>query len=152
LRPEEVGPSILEYNTASYSEQVERENEWNTLGLESGLNPMEYMQKKKQAIKDSMIAALRSSLDRVGGLKKFVASADVSTRFGRAVRFGQELEASGPSETEEEIEQRRERERAEADARYKAIVDEVKDAENKINSFITEMRQVRRLLVIWELN
>jgi len=103
------------------------------------------MAKKKQDIKDRMVAALRASLDRQGGLRKFVGTADVSTRFQRAVKFGQELEASGPSETEEEIEQRRERERAEADAKYKAVVDEVKEMENKIQSFITEMRQVRYL-------
>lgn len=32
--------SVFEYNLASYSEQQERDAEWNSKGLESGLNPM----------------------------------------------------------------------------------------------------------------
>jgi sugar (pentulose or hexulose) kinase len=32
--------SVLEYNALAFTDQHDREQEWNTIGLESGLNPM----------------------------------------------------------------------------------------------------------------
>ncbi len=37
---QEVAPSVFETNLSVTSEQAERENEWNTKGLGSNLNPM----------------------------------------------------------------------------------------------------------------
>jgi hypothetical protein len=39
-RDEDLAPSVFEYNIMAWTEQQERDAEWNTSGLESGLNPM----------------------------------------------------------------------------------------------------------------
>jgi hypothetical protein len=37
---EDLAPSVFEYNAKAWTEQQERDAEWNSEGLESGLNPM----------------------------------------------------------------------------------------------------------------
>jgi hypothetical protein len=42
---QDVVPSILEFNFSAFTDSQEREQEWNTLGLESGLNPQVFVER-----------------------------------------------------------------------------------------------------------
>ena len=47
---QDVVPSVLEHNLVAWVEEKEREEEWNKLGAESGLHPLQYKQKKLAGI------------------------------------------------------------------------------------------------------
>jgi hypothetical protein len=57
-----VALSVLEYNTKHFTEGVENEREWNTLGLASGLpNPMDYNKDKQRKILARMAEHIRAT-------------------------------------------------------------------------------------------
>eukprot|EP01114_Cavostelium_apophysatum_P018895 TRINITY_DN5939_c1_g1_i1.p1 TRINITY_DN5939_c1_g1~~TRINITY_DN5939_c1_g1_i1.p1 ORF type:complete len:574 (+),score=233.64 TRINITY_DN5939_c1_g1_i1:140-1861(+) len=62
---EEVPPSIFETNLSTVAEEKERENEWNTKGLDSKLNPMAYNKRKMENIGKMMAGYLRSTLNHI---------------------------------------------------------------------------------------
>lgn len=94
-----------------------------------------------------MVEALRASLDKQGVAKKFVRQQQDKTGLQRAVTFDRESADTVLTETEEELERRREQERQEADAKYKALEDLVKETERKIQSYADEIRQLRAALL-----
>jgi len=61
----EIAPSIFEANLSAVSGQKEKENEWNTKGLESAMNPMAYAKKKAENINKLMASILRSALSNI---------------------------------------------------------------------------------------
>jgi polyhydroxyalkanoate synthesis regulator protein len=44
---QDVVPSILEHNLSAYAEEKEREEEWSKIGVDSGVNPLEYKRRKQ---------------------------------------------------------------------------------------------------------
>jgi hypothetical protein len=71
-------------------------------------NFQQFLERKKKGIREMMVSALRSSLDKQGMTKKFVRARAERTGLQRTDYFereGQEVVAT--TETEEEIERRR---------------------------------------------
>jgi hypothetical protein len=61
----EIAPSVFEANLAAVSEQAERENEWNTKGIGSNLNPMAYNKKKSEGIARMMAGFMKNTLNQI---------------------------------------------------------------------------------------
>lgn len=144
---EHIAPSVFEYDLQSYTDQVERENEWNTRGMESGLNPMQFLAKKKKEIRSSMARHLRDAMaSKWSGAEDFArrrAHMTVDSKFARELKLKDIDAALASSETEEELEQKRVSEREAALEELKHAEEELKAVENRIQHYINEMRQLR---------
>eukprot|EP00128_Syssomonas_multiformis_P015077 Colp12_sorted_trinity150504_noHs@17212 len=64
---QDVAPSVLEYNVGAYAYALEWDQEWNTLGLDSGLTKAEYLARKRQQLQSRMAEQLRASALRADG-------------------------------------------------------------------------------------
>lgn len=56
-----VIPSVFEYNTRYFTEAQEKDNEWNTVGLGSGKNPIQWRKDKQTGIISRMADAVRAA-------------------------------------------------------------------------------------------
>lgn len=144
---ESIAPSVFEYDLQSYTDHVERENEWNTRGVESGLNPMQFLAKKKKEIRASMARHLRDAMAaKWSGADDFArrrAQASVDSKFARELKLKDVDAALASSETEEELEQKRVAEREAALEDLKRAEEDLKTVEDRIQHYINEMRQLR---------
>jgi hypothetical protein len=149
VKPEQVASSVLEYDLQSFSDQVERENEWNTQGLESGLNPMQFLAKKKKEVRASMARHMRDAVaqkmgtgsgDEFGRRRGHMT---VDSKFAREIKLKDIDAALASSETEEELELKRVAEREEALEALKAAEEDLKAVQNRIQHYINEMRQLQ---------
>lgn len=142
-----IAPSVFEYDLQSYTDHVERENEWNTRGAESGLNPMQFLAKKKKEIRSSMARHLRDAMAaKWSGADDFArrrSTAAVDSKFARELKLKDVDAALASSETEEELELKRVAERETALEDLKHAEEELKAAEDRIQHYINEMRQLR---------
>ena len=151
VQVDDVAPSVFEYDLQSFSDAFERENEWNTRGLESGLNPMQFLAKKKRDIRASMARHMKDALasKRSGsggggdGFGRRRGHLSVDSKFARELKLKDIDAALATSETEEELELKRVQEREEALAELKRAEDELKAVENRIQHYVNEMRQLR---------
>jgi DNA repair exonuclease SbcCD ATPase subunit len=146
---DDVAPSVFEYDLQSFSDQQERENEWNTRGLESGLNPMQFLAKKKKDIRASMAQHMRDAVAsklQVEDFGRRRGHMTVDSKFAREIKLKDIDAALGSSETEEELELKRVAEREAALADLKTAEEELKSVENRIQQYINEMRQLQALL------
>jgi DNA repair ATPase RecN len=144
-----VAPSVFEYDLQSFSDQIERENEWNSRGLESGLNPMQFLAKKKKEIRWSMARHMRDAVAQKLTLEDFGRKRGhltVDSKFAREIKLKDMDAALASSETEEELELKRVAEREVLLEELKAAEDELKAVENRIQHYINEMRQMRALI------
>lgn len=142
-----IAPSVFEYDLQSYTDHVERENEWNTRGAESGLNPMQFLAKKKKEIRSSMARHLRDAMAaKWSGADDFArrrSTAAVDSKFARELKLKDVDAALASSETEEELELKRVAEREAALEDLKHAEEELKATEDRIQHYINEMRQLR---------
>mmetsp|Transcript_52261 Transcript_52261/g.131204 ORF Transcript_52261/g.131204 Transcript_52261/m.131204 type:complete len:757 (+) Transcript_52261:112-2382(+) len=148
---EDAIPSLLEHNCRELSETRDRELEWNTLGLDSGLNPWQYQQRKRADILSSMSNVLRERSAQLGGVGSMDTYSSVGqtpaagfskrrrnrmkgTRFMHQVDFAERNAEPVPEETEEERNERREAELAELDRK-------INNAQNHLRRIIAETAQ-----------
>lgn len=133
----EIASSIFESNIVAYIDQREKENEWNTLGLESGLNPIEFLKKKQEKIRHDMSKYFRDALSLKVQTDEFATKKThqvVDTKFSREMRLREAESNLAPVESEEELEKRR------ADERDAAL-EELKEVENKLNEMEVKIQQ-----------
>lgn len=86
-------PSVFEHTLSAFSEAQEKDNEWNTKGLDSGVNPEEYKRKKGQGIQTRMANYLRpvvlSDMGKATSDKSKDSLADLLDNFGIFLSFVQ---------------------------------------------------------------
>lgn len=146
---QDIVPSIFEYNLQSWTDQQEKENEWNTLGLESGLNPMKFLEKKKKDIRLRMSTYIQDTLNnkiKNEHFKKDRKEFNLDSKFGREIKLRQTDMNPSILQSEEELEQKRVQERDEALQQLKILEDQIKTMENHIEQFINEIRQLKSQL------
>eukprot|EP00727_Mastigamoeba_balamuthi_P009053 m51a1_g4770 hypothetical protein (614) ;mRNA; f:19052-21602 len=108
-----LAPSVFESTATALAEARQRELE-NQAGLDSGLNPIQYAERRRAQIAGSMATAFRASLAAAAQQQRAMlqnavreassASGAQAGRFGRQVAFATEEAASSaaPQETQEE--------------------------------------------------
>jgi uncharacterized coiled-coil DUF342 family protein len=146
----DVAPSVFEYNLATITDAAEREAEWNSTGLGSGLNPIEFKKKKKADILARMGTHLRSALNEANSdraantFNDFLknGSNKPTTKLERAIEFRKESNVA-PQETEEEIEKRRKLELEEKRNELENVEREISEIEKRIQGYQNEMRQLQ---------
>lgn len=151
-----VTPSVLESNVRGFTDAQERDNEWNTVGISSGLNPQEWKKAKQEKILGNMAEAIRSAsaLYRGAGpdnldefLKTFATGKDEDTSFLRNQKFEKDQkEVQDNAETEEEINKRREREREEKDQQLTSAESQIVSTEQQLQVCATEILQMKAAL------
>eukprot|EP01113_Clastostelium_recurvatum_P012785 TRINITY_DN16665_c0_g1_i2.p1 TRINITY_DN16665_c0_g1~~TRINITY_DN16665_c0_g1_i2.p1 ORF type:complete len:624 (-),score=205.72 TRINITY_DN16665_c0_g1_i2:48-1919(-) len=156
LRRDDIPPSVFETNLSAYADAQERENEWNTSGLSSGLNPTAYKDTKLKGILSQMAYTLRTHLaeasrasDSAANLSRLMGgfegghSADSSLR--RKVEFIQESEAPALEPkvqvSEEERLAKQQQEIADAQLAVSKITNEIQQFEKDVQSLESAMRQ-----------
>jgi len=148
-----IGPSVLEYNISLATDVQERENEWNTVGIGSGKNPVQWRKDKQSGILKTMGSHIRTALMKKGGnnqsleelMKMFEGKGDNS--IDRHKKFGKEkVVVAEKVETEEEIKRRREQEQKEASDRLAAAEAKLTQVEQEIQIAGTEALQLTALL------
>eukprot|EP01126_Amoeba_proteus_P055628 TRINITY_DN6922_c0_g2_i4.p1 TRINITY_DN6922_c0_g2~~TRINITY_DN6922_c0_g2_i4.p1 ORF type:complete len:491 (-),score=138.30 TRINITY_DN6922_c0_g2_i4:250-1722(-) len=149
-----IVPSILEYNVRHATEAQERETEWNTVGLSSGKNPLQWRKFKQEGIISSMAVAIRASTSKKSNaqqnidefLKSFASKED-ENMFNRTKKFAKEtLKDVQPQETEEQIRQRREKEREESDRKLEEVEGKLQHVEQDMQVANTEILQLKATL------
>jgi len=142
-----IAPSVIEYNIALNIEVQDKENEWNTVGIGSGKNPVQWRKDKHTHILKTMAAHIRAAALKKGGMTfaKTIAKVDDSID-GRAQKFGKEVKQTENVETEEDIRKRRETEQREADAKLAAAEANLQRVEQEIQVAGTEALQLTALL------
>eukprot|EP01094_Clydonella_sp_ATCC50884_P005386 TRINITY_DN1431_c0_g1_i1.p1 TRINITY_DN1431_c0_g1~~TRINITY_DN1431_c0_g1_i1.p1 ORF type:complete len:630 (-),score=263.53 TRINITY_DN1431_c0_g1_i1:167-2026(-) len=160
-RDSDVAPSILEDNFAAWVEAREREDEWNTSGLDSGLNPKQYREKKLGEVHKMMKNHILYSLQEgEAQMAKSYENSDRKareskrgTRFADLVEFGQEEAATQlvmQQETEEEVRQRREEEIAALEERLGGIKGKIESVKQQLKTFSSSIRQLEASLLTEE--
>ncbi|GAM23567.1 hypothetical protein SAMD00019534_067420 [Acytostelium subglobosum LB1] len=158
-RCEDIAPSVFEYNLAIFAEAQERENEWNTKGSASGLNPLEYKKNKSKNIMAKMGDSVRSamveastenfrnkfSFDQViGEFGQGSANNDYG-QFARKKEFAAEdLTITEPKDKETE-EERQQKQQAEIEALQQSIQElseRMSASNNEMESWIQQLRQL----------
>jgi hypothetical protein len=145
-----VAPSVFEYNLSSFTDAVEREAERNTLGLDSGLNPIEFRVKKKKDLLNRMTGYFAAAVSEVAEKRdlfdalKTNASVSQNTKLTRAIEFRKESDvAVTPQETQEETEKRRLAEIEKAQQQLQAVEDEIAATEQRILNYHSDIRQLK---------
>eukprot|EP00008_Paramoeba_atlantica_P009085 CAMPEP_0201478608 /NCGR_PEP_ID=MMETSP0151_2-20130828/3396_1 /ASSEMBLY_ACC=CAM_ASM_000257 /TAXON_ID=200890 /ORGANISM="Paramoeba atlantica, Strain 621/1 / CCAP 1560/9" /LENGTH=619 /DNA_ID=CAMNT_0047859725 /DNA_START=129 /DNA_END=1988 /DNA_ORIENTATION=- len=123
--------SIIETNCAMATFTADREAEWNSVGLESGLNPFDFRRKKEEKIRVAMKTSFGASASTVSSFKvrhnlhgSSMARKEIiktrgdtaSSRFRHQMQFSKETDKKrNPEEIEKEKEEERQGELARED-------------------------------------
>lgn len=62
-RRQDVVPSLIEHNCAKWAEEMDRKEEWEKEGLESGLNPWQFRKRKRDKVVGRMAELMRYSME-----------------------------------------------------------------------------------------
>ncbi|EFA84683.1 hypothetical protein PPL_01675 [Heterostelium album PN500] len=160
-RTDDVAPSVFEYNLSIYAEAQERENEWNTKGSQSGLNPLEYKKNKSKTILSKMNDSIRSAMvdgssadsrrnntfDHVIGQFGMGSADDDYGQFARKKAFTNEEVASEPiepkaKETEEERQQKQQEEIDQLQSVLEELANRMANATSEMDDWIQQIRQL----------
>eukprot|EP01112_Ceratiomyxa_fruticulosa_P008695 TRINITY_DN2252_c0_g1_i1.p1 TRINITY_DN2252_c0_g1~~TRINITY_DN2252_c0_g1_i1.p1 ORF type:complete len:627 (-),score=155.13 TRINITY_DN2252_c0_g1_i1:559-2439(-) len=159
LRKDDVAPSVFETNLASFAEAQEKENEWNTKGLTSGLNPIAYREQKLKAIMSTIGASFRIHMaeaaraneasGKVTDLSRLIesiegATSQEGTSFGRKVLFNQESAGVNvePKVSEEERIAQQQKEIEDAQQILSQITNKVGKLEKDIQGVESSIRRL----------
>jgi len=142
-----VVPSVSEYNLQGYSLEAEWDNEWNTLGLDSGLDQRDYQKLKRDNILKKMAEILQSSyhahMSTISDRDVFAGrSQSGKTQFTRDLEY-RHGDSQPAGETEEDIQKRRQKERQETEDKLAKVEADIKDFELKIQTYISDIRQIQ---------
>jgi len=169
-------PSILEHNTSSFIEFTERENEANSLALESGLSPWEYFRNKRSKVSKVMSSHIRNAMDDNSGTVGLFGSyatfvqdllahdlatrrrtkATVvmvkGTRFTREVDFREKEAISVRTDaeihkTEQDLQAGREKEIKDFDAQITKLTNELQNLQNEIETWTSSLRQIEANII-----
>eukprot|EP01116_Phalansterium_solitarium_P014129 TRINITY_DN31661_c0_g1_i1.p1 TRINITY_DN31661_c0_g1~~TRINITY_DN31661_c0_g1_i1.p1 ORF type:complete len:625 (-),score=245.12 TRINITY_DN31661_c0_g1_i1:71-1945(-) len=163
----QVAPSVFETNLAAVAEQRERENEWNTKGLDSKLNPMAYNKRKADQISKLVSGVLRNAMnavaaEQVARMNSHMEAAlqqgfqaGAQGQFGRKLLFTRnddELEvtaaggakAGGAKMSEEDLEKQREEEVAALDAQLLALQQRRAKIDEHLQRLEDSLRQIEQ--------
>lgn len=157
----EMAPSIFEANLSAVSEQKEKENEWNSKGLESNMNPMAYSKKKAENINKLMASILRSALSNIeaeSGRKLSEISMSqsgkgISSNLGRKRDFTTtaDLDILNVQKlSEEEVQKKREAEIEALQSKLSKIEIHSSEVTSHIKSMQSQLRQIEAMLAVEE--
>ena len=109
-RRQDVVPSLIEHNCAKWAEEMDRKEEWEKEGLESGLNPWQFRKRKRDKVVGRMAELMRYSMEESEALfaKEYAkmaqqssAKAKNSSWLARQTDFKQDTTAVVVKETAE---------------------------------------------------
>ena len=149
-RRKDVPPSLLEYNFASLIEEIQQKEEWESQGLDSGLDPRQFRAQKRAKIVKQMGERIRYSLDEsevafaayAGEQEKEKASRmRKANRFTNLVDYTQEETSFTPQESEEDVKKRREEELAALEEQINNLKLRLEQVKKDMESFQTGIRQ-----------
>jgi len=171
-----VIPSILEHNISGFIEFTERENEANSLALESGLSPWEYFRNKRSKVSKVMSSHIRNAMgDNSGNAGLFGSYATFvqdllahdlatrrrtkatvvmvkGTRFTREVDFREKEAISVKTDaevhkTEQDFQAAREKEIKDFDAQIAKLTNELQNLQNEIETWTSGLRQTEANII-----
>eukprot|EP01095_Lingulamoeba_sp_RSL-Kostka_P015859 TRINITY_DN746_c0_g1_i1.p1 TRINITY_DN746_c0_g1~~TRINITY_DN746_c0_g1_i1.p1 ORF type:complete len:627 (+),score=251.48 TRINITY_DN746_c0_g1_i1:144-2024(+) len=149
-RRSDVAPSIIELNFATYTEAKEREEEWNKNGLDSGLNPWQYRNRKRSNIVSKMSEYIRYNLEESEVLfqKAYVNLQQqqqqqnrITSNFINKVKYTQEESTPIVEISEEEIIKQREEQITDLQDTLTQLREKIEYIKNEMESFVSRMRQ-----------
>jgi len=151
-RRKDVIPSLLEHNFAHLLEEIQLREEWESAGLDSGLNPTQFRQQKRLKIAKQMGQRIRYSVEEseaafaayaVEKEKEKASRMRKANRFTNLVDYTQEETSTslGPKESEEDIKKRREEELAELEEQMNNLKLRLEQVKKDMENFQTGIRQ-----------
>jgi hypothetical protein len=141
--------SLLENNLREYITNVSWEDEWNSHGLETGLETNAYKQKKQQNILSEMASHIRANMTSDEGGKKSAnfdelfssfQTQDADNQYLRELKFRKEQETVHEV-TEVDIETKRQREIETAERQLSELESKIRTNEAEVQMFLTEILQ-----------
>lgn len=153
----EIAPSIFEANLSAVSEQKEKENEWNSKGLESNMNPMAYAKKKAENINKLMASILRSALSNIEteSGKKLSDISMAQSGKGPSSNLGRKRDFTTTADldmvnvqklSEEEVQKKREAEIEELQSKLSQLEVRSNEVTSHIKSMHSQLRQLEAML------
>lgn len=147
----------MEYNFAQLIDEIQRKEEWESQGLESGLNPTQFRNQKRARIVRQMGERIRFSLEEseaafaayAGEQEKEKASRlRKANRFTNLVDYTQEETSYTPQESEEDVTKRREEELATLEEQINNLKLRLEQVKKDMENFQTGIRQGEAQIVL----
>eukprot|EP01124_Arcella_intermedia_P022903 TRINITY_DN3519_c0_g1_i1.p1 TRINITY_DN3519_c0_g1~~TRINITY_DN3519_c0_g1_i1.p1 ORF type:complete len:620 (-),score=227.58 TRINITY_DN3519_c0_g1_i1:862-2583(-) len=147
--------SVLEYNTRHFTDAQERDNEWNNLGLASGLSQGDYAKDKQRKILSRMADYIRSAnaanknndAQSMDNLMKAIGQKGEDNRIDRDTKFRKdEKEVEEKGVTEEELAKIREKEKEDIEKALASLEAKIAQGEQFIQVASTEILQLTAAL------
>eukprot|EP00211_Chloroparvula_japonica_P003696 CAMPEP_0119126398 /NCGR_PEP_ID=MMETSP1310-20130426/5340_1 /TAXON_ID=464262 /ORGANISM="Genus nov. species nov., Strain RCC2339" /LENGTH=734 /DNA_ID=CAMNT_0007116557 /DNA_START=122 /DNA_END=2322 /DNA_ORIENTATION=- len=155
-RESQLVSAVLETNAAKKALSADKEAEWNTVGLDSGLNPFDYARQKQERVRAEMGNVLRTRGSMAPGERRARAVRVLEPvrrrggRRGKASRFRHQMEFSKDAERkkvdqeelEKEKEAARQQEIAEVEAKLARLALQLETGRKRIADMKTNQTQL----------
>jgi len=151
----QLAPSIFEQNLLSVTEQKERDNEWNTKGLGSRLNPMAYSKRKSETIAKMMAGILKTAMLSVSREPSALTENDRGSQSRAWGQFGRKRDFTTKEDlnisevvrlSEEELQKKREAEIEKLREELEALKASKEEFTTSIQTMTASIRQIEALI------
>jgi len=148
----EIGPSVFEQNTNLIAEEKQRELEWNSKGLESGLNPQAYKKRKLDNISKMMNGIMKTTIasiqtENISNVDLEQFNRGILQEFGSAWVEDSNVDVNASANlTEEEIAKKREEEIELLQKELSTLQAEQEEIEKAMQAMKNSMTQIEALI------